>query len=80
MKVPSKMRLGKLPIDFFAFRDRIILVLKFIGAQVHTRSPLKFPFCATLCEPWCVAPTADGTGNFNEKYYNTPSGVCAEGA
>ena len=22
-----------------------------------------------LCEPWCVAPTADGTGSFNEKYY-----------
>ncbi|MDO4571066.1 MAG: hypothetical protein Q4D38_11820, partial [Planctomycetia bacterium] len=26
-----------------------------------------------LCEPWCVAPTADGTGNFNAKYYkNSP--------
>ena len=33
--------------------------------------PLKFPFYATLCEPWCVAPTADGTGNFNEKYYKS---------
>ncbi|MDO4571155.1 MAG: hypothetical protein Q4D38_12270 [Planctomycetia bacterium] len=38
--------------------------------MVYTRSPLKFPFYATLCEPWCVAPTADGTGNFNAKYYN----------
>ncbi|MDO4571086.1 MAG: ADP-ribosylglycohydrolase family protein, partial [Planctomycetia bacterium] len=38
----------------------------------YTRSPLKFPFYATFCEPWCVAPTADGTGNFNEKYYRIP--------
>ncbi|MDO4571449.1 MAG: hypothetical protein Q4D38_13775, partial [Planctomycetia bacterium] len=32
----------------------------------------KFPFCATLCESWCVAPTANGTGNFNAKYYKFP--------
>ena len=37
----------------------------------YTHRRLKYPFCATLCEPWCVAPTADGTGNFNAKYYIT---------
>ncbi|MDO4568932.1 MAG: glycosyltransferase family 4 protein [Planctomycetia bacterium] len=44
----------------------IILVL------LYTHRRLKFPFCATFCEPWCQAPTADGTGNFNAKYYKTP--------
>ena len=42
------------------------------NGALYTLSPLKFPFYATLCEPWCVAPTADGTGNFNEKYYKIP--------
>ena len=34
-----------------------------------THRSLKFPSCATFCEPWYVAPTADGNGYFNEKYY-----------
>ncbi|MDO4569289.1 MAG: hypothetical protein Q4D38_02775 [Planctomycetia bacterium] len=37
-------------------------------ASIYTRSPLKFPSCVTLYEPWCVAPAADETGNLNAKY------------
>ncbi|MDO4570481.1 MAG: hypothetical protein Q4D38_08865, partial [Planctomycetia bacterium] len=48
---------------------------KFQREILYTHRPLKFPSCATFCEPWCVAPTADGTGNFNEKYYNYQTGI-----
>ncbi|MDO4570594.1 MAG: hypothetical protein Q4D38_09445 [Planctomycetia bacterium] len=34
------------------------------GVVIYVYRALEFPFC----EPWCVAPTADGTGNFNAKY------------
>ncbi|MDO4570685.1 MAG: hypothetical protein Q4D38_09900 [Planctomycetia bacterium] len=39
----------------------------------------KIPFFATFCEPWCVAPTADGTGNFNGKYYKSPTPLSGRG-
>ena len=35
----------------------------------YISSCFKIPVFAMLCEPWCEAPTADGTGNFNAKYY-----------
>ncbi|MDO4569388.1 MAG: hypothetical protein Q4D38_03285 [Planctomycetia bacterium] len=40
------------------------------GASLHIySSSFKIPVLRDACEPWCVAPTADGTGNFNAKYY-----------
>ncbi|MDO4569803.1 MAG: hypothetical protein Q4D38_05420 [Planctomycetia bacterium] len=46
----------------------------FYNLTIYTHCALKFLFCAMFCDPWCVAPTADGTGNFNVKYYITPKG------